>query len=134
MNPQEAELKGKRVLVVEDFIFNQELMEDILQDLGCQVDLADDGQQAVDLFKQHPYDLILMDVQMPNKDGYDSTKEIRILENNKKHTCIIALTAGALVEDREKCLAAGMDDYISKPIDLEMLKQKIITALKSGTC
>lgn len=130
MNPPKCDLKDKRILVVEDFIFNQELMKDILLELGCQVDVADDGQQAVDLFKTKSYDLILMDVQMPRKDGYDSTREIRKLERNQQHTCIIALTAGALVEDREKCLAAGMDDYITKPVDLELLKDKIKTILK----
>lgn len=117
--------KDKRILVAEDFIFNQELIQDIFEELGCKVDVADDGEQAIKKFQESAYDLILMDVQMPNKDGYDSTREIREIENGKKHIPIIALTASALSEDKEKCLAAGMDDYITKPIDLEQLKKKI---------
>ena len=111
-----ASVRG-RVLVVEDGEINQLVATGILESLGYEVDLADDGYQALDALERATYDAVLMDVRMPNLDGYGATAEIRRREGTDAHTPIIAMTASAIEGDREECLAAGMDDYISKPID-----------------
>lgn len=116
---------GKKILVVEDYFINKEMMQDMLEALGCEVDTAEDGETALSKWSKNDYDLILMDIQMPIKDGYEVTREIRKQEDGKKHTIILALTANALVGDKEKCLEAGMDDYLSKPIDKPKLAAKI---------
>lgn len=118
------------ILVVDDYIVNQELTKEMLEMMKCEVDVAEDGNEALALYKEGNYDLIFMDVQMPGVDGYEVTRQIRTLEGNTKHTPIIAVTANALVGDKEKCLEAGMDNYISKPIkgsDLEMMLEKYIS-------
>ncbi len=119
-----------RILLAEDYIVNQELTKEMLEMMSCEVDVADDGKEALNRYKTNNYDLILMDVQMPEVDGYQATKEIRKEENSmQKHTPIIALTANALLGDREKCLEAGMDDYLSKPIrgeELETILKKYL--------
>ena len=91
--------------------------------LEQHVDLAQDGVEALKLFDENEYDLVLMDIHLPKLDGYSATAEIRRREKarNQRHTWIIALTANALPEDREKCLAAGMDDYLAKPITARAL-------------
>lgn len=111
-----------QLLLVEDNIINQTVAFKILKKLGYQCDVVDSGSAAIDaLYKKH-YDLVLMDCQMPGMDGYTTTQEIRRLEEGTgKHILIIAMTAHALKGDREKCLQAGMDDYISKPIDIKFL-------------
>lgn len=128
-----TDFTGKRILIADDYFFNQELMKDILEGFGCQVDIAQDGEEAVKKYQENVYDLIIMDISMPNKDGYMATREIRQLENNQKHIPILALTAGSGDSlERQHCLEAGMDDYISKPIvDLEALRTKISSYLKS---
>ena len=108
------------VLIVEDNETNQEVARGMLERMGCDVHLANNGKEAIDLINKHPVDIIFMDCQMPIMDGYQATAEIRQLEHvkaNSKRTPIIALTANALEGDKEKCLAAGMDDYISKPFN-----------------
>jgi CheY-like chemotaxis protein/HPt (histidine-containing phosphotransfer) domain-containing protein len=107
-----------RVLLVEDNPVNQRVALYRLRMLEQHVDLAQDGVEALKLFDENEYDLVLMDIHLPKLDGYSATAEIRRREKarNQKHTWIIALTANALPEDREKCLAAGMDDYLAKPI------------------
>ncbi len=118
---------GRKALVADDYIINQELTREMLELMGCDVDVAEDGKTALDKYNDNNYDVIIMDVQMPEMDGYDATKNIREIENTsgKKRTVIIAITANAMSGDREKCLAAGMDDYISKPIKGEILQQKL---------
>ncbi|WP_395693090.1 response regulator [Nocardioides sp.] len=106
-----------RVLVVEDGEINQLVATGILESLGFEVSTADDGYAALDELSRTPYDAVLMDVRMPNLDGYGATAEIRRREGTGRRTPIIAMTASAIEGDREQCLAAGMDDYISKPID-----------------
>ena len=106
-----------RVLVVEDGEINQLVATGILESLGYEVTLADDGLQALDRLEDASFDAVLMDVRMPNLDGYGATAEIRRREGDDRHTPIIAMTASAIEGDREECLAAGMDDYLSKPID-----------------
>jgi signal transduction histidine kinase/CheY-like chemotaxis protein/HPt (histidine-containing phosphotransfer) domain-containing protein len=118
--------QNARILLVEDNYTNRQLATLQLRKFGFAADVAENGQIALDLLSKTHYDLVLMDCQMPVLDGYETTKVIR---NNPKHqnhqVPIIAMTANAMLGDREKCLEAGMDDYLSKPISLEMLSNKI---------
>jgi signal transduction histidine kinase/CheY-like chemotaxis protein len=123
--PQSVTIK---VLLVEDNSINQEIGIAMLESLGCSVVLADTGIVALEALEKEAFDIILMDCQMPGMDGYEVTRKIRMHEQSveqlrleRKRTCIVALTANALLGDREKCLAAGMDDYLSKPFTIEQL-------------
>jgi len=111
-----------RVLVAEDNPVNRMLATKLLEKLGCAVEVACDGVEAVQMAARGNYDLIFMDCFMPNMDGYAATAELRRCLPNEPHVPIIALTASAMVEDRATCLAAGMDDYLSKPIETEALR------------
>lgn len=122
MKSNAVKFPGKRVLIVEDYAINQEIMQDMLELMDCTVDIAENGKQALVMQAKTPYDLIIMDVQMPEMDGYMTTQEIRKREKGKKRSPILAVTANALVGDREKCLEAGMDDYLSKPVELDKLE------------
>jgi signal transduction histidine kinase/CheY-like chemotaxis protein len=110
-------VKG-RVLLVDDNLINQQIALSLLSGAGHEVTIASDGRQAVDAWLRHGFDAILMDVQMPILDGLQATREIRALEGGARHIPIIALTAGAMCRDQDACLAAGMDDYVSKPFDM----------------
>jgi signal transduction histidine kinase/CheY-like chemotaxis protein/integral membrane sensor domain MASE1 len=115
-----------RVLVAEDNIVNQKLAALLLRRQGCQVEIAENGQQAVDKVREQEVDLVFMDCHMPVMDGYEATAEIRRLEAAiGRHTPIIAMTAAAMQTDRDRCLAAGMDDYLSKPVLAEGLRVKV---------
>ena len=105
-----------RVLVVEDNVVNQKVATRMLEGMGCNVTVAANGQEAVDMLDQLPFDLILMDCQMPIMDGFEATREIRRRDADWSRTPIIAMTANAMAGDRERCIEAGMDDYISKPV------------------
>jgi len=110
------------VLVVEDMPINRMLMTKILDKFGCSVDTACDGVEAVLMARESDYDLILMDCQMPEMDGYTATRKIREAEaGTGRHTTIIALTADAMTSDRERCLVAGMDDHLGKPFKQEQI-------------
>jgi CheY-like chemotaxis protein len=122
-------LAGARILLAEDNFINQKVAECMLGTFGCKVTVARDGQEAVRLFESKSCDLILMDCQMPNMDGFEATKAIRSLEQGKnegaKHIPIIALTANATSDDRSLCVSAGMDDYISKPFTRDHLRKTV---------
>jgi two-component system, sensor histidine kinase and response regulator len=105
-----------RILIAEDNLINQKLVLQLLKRQGHQVDVAANGAEAVELFRRYPYPLVLMDAQMPEMDGFEATRIIRSLEQEGQRAIIIALTANAMSGDRDRCLAAGMDDYLAKPI------------------
>jgi CheY-like chemotaxis protein/HPt (histidine-containing phosphotransfer) domain-containing protein len=125
---------GTRVLVVEDNPINQEVAKAMLGRLGCQVVLAADGQEGLSLLANETFDVVLMDCHMPRLDGFSATAEIRRREKSqgRKHVPIIALTANVMKGCREKCLAAGMDDYLAKPFRKEQLVEILARYLAIG--
>jgi signal transduction histidine kinase/DNA-binding response OmpR family regulator len=117
--------QGPRILLVEDNPVNQLVARALLERVGCAVDLAGNGEEAVTRAAEGQYDLIFMDCQMPVLDGYAATAAIRRREGDSRRTPIVAMTANAMPGDRERCLAAGMDDYIAKPIDEARLREAV---------
>jgi CheY-like chemotaxis protein len=120
--------KPVSVLLVEDNKINQRIAVLNLENLGCKVDTAENGEEALEFFHRKRFDLIFMDVQMPVMDGLEATRRIRREEDaleSLRPVYIIAMTANAMKGDREMCLTAGMDDYISKPFKTEELRKSI---------
>lgn len=124
-------LSGHRILLAEDNPLNAEITTTILQDVGAAVELAEDGVTALSMLQSTSigyYNLILMDNQMPRMNGYQATRAIRALPDDRSHIPIIPMTANAFDEDRQAALASGMNDYISKPVEIANLL-KIINHL-----
>jgi two-component system sensor histidine kinase/response regulator len=114
-----------RVLLAEDVKLNQILTQKLLARSGYQIDIAENGLQAIEAIQNAEYDVILMDVQMPKMDGIEATRHIRAMPNSKSQVTIIALTARAEDNTEDELRAAGMDDYISKPINFDILFSKL---------
>ncbi|MCS6919813.1 MAG: ATP-binding protein, partial [Fimbriimonadales bacterium] len=120
-------LTGLRVLVAEDNYVNQKVIRRTLEKWGIELQIAENGREALEWLAREPFHLILMDCQMPELDGYEATRRIRAYEQPRGlHIPIIALTANALEGDREKCLECGMDDYLSKPVNPDALWEKLV--------
>lgn len=128
------QFRGKRILLAEDNDLNAEIATEMLRDVGLEVERAADGIICVDMLlkaERHYYDLILMDVQMPNMDGYKATRTIRSMEDaDKRNITIIAMTANAFEEDKKDALAAGMDGHIAKPVNINKLLKIIASSMK----
>jgi CheY-like chemotaxis protein len=120
----ELKFPSSTILLVEDNTTNQLLASELLAKMGCDVQIAENGLRAVEMVSARAYDVILMDCHMPEMDGFAATGAIRA-QGGKRHHPIIALTANAMQGDRERCLAAGMDDYLTKPIEQDVLAQKL---------
>jgi len=119
----------QQILVVDDYFVNQELLKEILISLEYAVDVAASGQEALLFLKRKNYDLVFMDIQMPEMDGYETTKKIRALERDHRST-IVAVTASVHPEDKQKCLDVGCDSYISKPYKIQNIEQVLDQWLK----
>ena len=127
-------LRDLKILVVDDNALNREIFFDLINSYknNVEVEMADDGKMALLKVKQSKYDIILMDIQMPIMDGYEATRQIRKLKSSKANIPIIAMTAHVLDGVAEKCNKAGMNDYVSKPINLTILNQIIKKHKKKG--
>jgi signal transduction histidine kinase/ligand-binding sensor domain-containing protein/DNA-binding response OmpR family regulator len=119
-----------QMLIAEDNIMNQKFIKRVLNKLGYEPDLANDGREVLDMMTQKKYDIILMDVQMPNIDGLEATRLIRKIYGSKP--MILAMTANALTEDKDNCIRAGMDGYMSKPINLQLLTKLLAELFKKN--
>jgi CheY-like chemotaxis protein len=127
-----TELAPLRILLVEDSVFNQKMALGLLQKYGHTVVVANNGREAVAWMDPGDFDVILMDVEMPEMDGLEATAVIREREKeNGRHVPIVAMTAHAMKGDRERCLAAGMDDYVSKPIRAQQLFDTLASLLSA---
>ena len=129
-----ADFTGRRILLVEDNEMNREIARTLIEEMGVEVEEACDGEEALERFRQvpeHYYDMILMDVQMPKMDGYESTRAIRRLDREDAASIpIVAMTANAFAEDVQNALRAGMTAHFAKPIDAGVLEQMIYKYLR----
>ena len=120
-----------KILLVEDQLINQKLMKSVLEKGGYEVSPANNGEIALEMLSQNKYDIILLDIQMPELNGYEVAIRLRELEKESgEHIPIIAMTANSLAGDKEKCLASGMDDYIAKPLNMNDLNARIEALIK----
>jgi len=119
-------IKQLRILIAEDSLINQKILLRMLKQVGCNADIASNGVEVVEAVAAIPYDIVFMDVHMPEMDGLEATRKIVNAKQPNERPKIIALTASALSGDKEKCIDAGMDDYITKPVRLE----EVISSLK----
>lgn len=116
---------GLKILLIEDYFINQEVTKDILEYMDCNVEIAESGKTALEMYQGEKYDVIFMDIQMPDMDGFEVTRHIRKLSPNLSRPIIIALTANVLNDAKEKCLNAGMNDFIAKPMEAEKLEDML---------
>nr|MCH9673350.1 response regulator [Gammaproteobacteria bacterium] len=141
LNSKEGDKSGKStistltratILIVEDNIVNQKVAERMLRRLGYETAVVANGAEAIEMLSRQTYDLILMDCQMPVMDGYEATRSIRANEEKGTRVPIIALTGHAMADDAKQCFAAGMDDYLSKPVQLNDLSRTVSTWLATS--
>ena len=127
---KESQPVWARVLVVEDNVVNQKVAKRLLEKLGCRVDLAANGKEALEMFERMPFDAIFMDCQMPEMDGFEATRVIRSRQGEGSRIPVIAMTAGVMAEERERCVTAGMDDFIPKPVAAAALRKAVMRWIK----
>ena len=132
IDAQMAERHPLRILLAEDNVVNQKLAMRLLQQMGYRADLASNGIEAIESVERQPYDVVLMDVQMPEMDGLEASRRITAKWKPHERPRIVAMTANAMQGDREECLAAGMDDYVTKPIRVEALVQALLQVHQRG--
>jgi CheY-like chemotaxis protein len=126
--------RALRILLAEDNRVNQIFAKRLLEKQGYNLTVANNGREVLHLLSQDSFDLVLMDIQMPEMDGFEASAAIRAKETgSNKHIPIVAMTAHAMKEDRDKCIAAGMDDYVSKPIDPDALAAAIERVINGDT-
>ena len=128
---EEASPEGLHLLLAEDKVVNQKVALRMLQRLGYRADVASNGCEVVEAVQRQPYDVVLMDMQMPEMDGLEATRRVRDDFPAERQPYIIALTANAMEGDRDRCLEAGMDDYLSKPVKLDALSKALVNYLVS---
>jgi CheY-like chemotaxis protein len=121
-----------RILLAEDNVVNQKLALRLLQQMGYRADLASNGIEVIESLERQPYDVVLMDVQMPEMDGLEAARRITARWPVHERPRIVAMTANAMQGDREECLAAGMDDYVTKPIRVDALVEALMQATPRG--
>jgi CheY-like chemotaxis protein len=131
LDPGMAARHPLRILLAEDNVVNQKLALRLLQQMGYRADLASNGIEAVESVQRQTYDVVLMDVQMPEMDGLEAARRIREREGTGMRVRIVAMTANAMQGDREMCIDAGMDDYLTKPIHVELLVEALRQAQRS---
>ena len=129
LDPELAARHPLRILLAEDNVVNQKLALRLLQQMGYRADLASNGIEAIECLERQPYDVVLMDVQMPEMDGLEASRRIVTRWSNGGRPRIIAMTANAMQGDREECFAAGMDDYVTKPIRVDALVEALNQAV-----
>jgi len=125
-SPQRKLPKGLQILLVEDNTVNQKVASRMLEKLGCVPDVASNGREAVAAVSRKSYDVVLMDCMMPEMDGFEATKQIRLMDHRGKRPAILAMTASVLESEKERCFVVGMDDYLTKPMRLEVLFDAIV--------
>jgi CheY-like chemotaxis protein len=125
-DPDMAARHPLRILLAEDNVVNQKLAMRLLQQMGYRADLASNGIEAVESVQRQTYDVVLMDVQMPEMDGLEAARRINTQSPNGRRPRIVAMTANAMQSDRDMCFAAGMDDYVAKPIRVDQLVEALL--------
>jgi CheY-like chemotaxis protein len=133
--PHRYDFSNKKVLIAEDIEINREIIAVLLEPTGIAIDFAEDGRKAYEAFAANPsvYDVILMDLHMPEVDGYEATKMIRKMDiPQAKTVAIIAMTADVFLEDIKKCLEAGMNDHLGKPLDINKVKEKLVQYMRKS--
>lgn len=125
--------KRLKILVVEDNLINQKIMKAYLRKIGHDFDIAENGKEAIRLYKEEYYDCILMDIQMPEMDGIEATRLIRKYEKNTKtYTPIVAVTASSPYEDQREFIKVGMDEYVPKPVGMDILRHVLKNVIEGN--